>query len=196
MNPYDWQSYLFYLENIIRKQSDQLKYLERKIEDLETRIQENSSTNVEKIEYHFDQLKIETLEGTLNIGLSPQGVTSADELSIPNPTVNQRTEAEQSPVVQQIQGELQPFFQRELPEKLKEFTEQQNKSLPLGFENMIYEDIFRQLPTRIQHYIRLHSENHNGIVNDQAKDSIISDLKNEIIQSIQKFIKGKGGPTA
>src|SRR5690606_11428861 len=160
MNPYEWQSYLSYLENIIRTQSDKLKVLERKINDLEAKITENPSTNVEKIEYHFDQLKIETLEGTLNIGLSPQGLTSADEISIPNPNVKQRTKAEQSPVVQQIQGELQPFFQRELPEKFKEFAEHQQKSLPLGFEHMIYEDIFRQLPERIQHYIQLHSENH------------------------------------
>ena len=34
-------------------------------------LKEAPSTKIDRIEYKFDQLKIETLEGTLNIGLNP-----------------------------------------------------------------------------------------------------------------------------
>ena len=41
--------------------------MEQKITELQSR----PSVHVEKLEYKFDQLKVEKLEGTLNIGLNP-----------------------------------------------------------------------------------------------------------------------------
>ncbi|WP_159462048.1 spore germination protein GerPC [Salirhabdus sp. Marseille-P4669] len=195
MNPYNWQSYQYSLEQWIRNQSHKIKALEERLDYLEGQLQtmqEQKSTSVEKIEYHFDQLKIETLEGTLNIGLSPQGIDSADELSIPNPLVK-NAPANPNPFTQQLQGELQPFLRNELPTKLKEFAEKHKKSFPPGFENMIYQDIYRQLPARIEHYIRLHSENNNGVLNENTKQTVMEDIKKEITHSIQSFFENKGG---
>ena len=36
------------------------------------------------MEYKFDQLKVETLEGTLNIGLNPSDLQGIEDFSVPN----------------------------------------------------------------------------------------------------------------
>ena len=36
------------------------------------------------MEYKFDQLKVETLEGTLNIGLNPSDLQAIEDFSVPN----------------------------------------------------------------------------------------------------------------
>ena len=37
-----------------------------------------------ELEYKFDQLKVETLEGTLNIGLNPTDLQGIEDFSVPN----------------------------------------------------------------------------------------------------------------
>ena len=37
-----------------------------------------------ELEYKFDQLKVETLEGTLNIGLNPSDLQGIEDFSIPS----------------------------------------------------------------------------------------------------------------
>ena len=41
--------------------------------------------NVERLEYKFDQLKIEKLDGTLNIGINPADLNNIEDMEIPTP---------------------------------------------------------------------------------------------------------------
>ncbi|MRG87037.1 spore germination protein GerPC [Salinibacillus xinjiangensis] len=192
MYSYDWQQYFKALENKIKQMENQMKELETQIYS----IQERPMTNIEKIEYNFDQLKIESLEGTLNIGLSPDGLSS-EELSIPNPNNQQQgtNPPRSQPLVQDIMQELQGYFNQTLPTKINQFAQETEKSFPPGFQNMIMQDVYKQLPDRIQHYIRLHSENNNGMLNKETKQQIMEDVKKEITHSVKKFIDGNEGGT-
>ncbi|MBB6452999.1 spore germination protein PC [Salirhabdus euzebyi] len=194
---YNWHDYFSSLQNEIKNQQKKMSRLEEQVKVLESKVltlQETPKTNVEKIEYHFDQLKIETLEGTLNIGLSPDGLSATDELSIPNPIPKQQQATpNQSPIVQELVQYLHPFFQQELPSKINEFAQESEKSFPPGFENMIIQDIYKQIPERIQHYTRLHSENNNGMLNNETKQKIVEDVKNEILHSVRNYIQGEEG---
>ena len=61
------------MQQSIEQQNHRIKMLEDMIDDLTDNYNELSKTpktNIEKIEYKFDQLKIERLDGTLNIGLN------------------------------------------------------------------------------------------------------------------------------
>lgn len=49
------------------------------------RMKENPGTRIDRVEYKFDQLKIERLEGTLNIGLNP-----AEQEQVENFQIGQR----------------------------------------------------------------------------------------------------------
>src|SRR5690625_980139 len=79
MNPLQgWQqSVLQYVNELyqsINEQDLRIKQMEQSIEKLLTQIEElknKESTHIEKIEYKFDQLKVETVEGTLHIGVLP-----------------------------------------------------------------------------------------------------------------------------
>lgn len=68
-----WQQWAFRIEQRMQEQQDTIEQLQRELELLKQQLsrQEPAPTlHVEKIEYHFDQLKVDTLEGSLQIGLS------------------------------------------------------------------------------------------------------------------------------
>ncbi len=61
--------------------------MQQKIHSLEQKIielQNRPPVHVEKMEYKFDQLKVETLEGTLNIGLNPADLQNIEDFSVPS----------------------------------------------------------------------------------------------------------------
>ena len=60
--------------------------MQKKIQSLEKQVSEftkSSSCSIERMEYKFDQLKVETLEGTLNIGLNPSDLQGIEDFSVP-----------------------------------------------------------------------------------------------------------------
>lgn len=84
--------YIQQLYGCINQQQKAIAQLKSDIQDLSAevkRLGEKPPMTVERLEYKFDQLKVETLEGTLNIGLSPSSLDAVDELSIPNGTFPQ-----------------------------------------------------------------------------------------------------------
>lgn len=76
--PFDWQSWFErfrQLEQQVQQTATQMDAMQREIAELKNR------TPVH-VEYHFDQLKISRLEGTLNIGLTPQGVQGIEQFDV------------------------------------------------------------------------------------------------------------------
>src|SRR5690606_9664981 len=88
--------HIWNLHNQLICQADRLDRLERlishlqkKLDDTEdvidqlqtelTELKEQKGVHIGRLEYKFDQLKVETLEGTLNIGLTPAQLKSAIE---------------------------------------------------------------------------------------------------------------------
>jgi Spore germination protein GerPC. len=79
---YDWQGAIRQLAAEIERQKKQIRQLEEekdKIWKEIERIRSRPPLHVEKIDYHFDQLKVERLEGTLNIGINPGQLQDMDE---------------------------------------------------------------------------------------------------------------------
>jgi len=72
--------------------TDAVQALERKLKELEERLDtaEKKLAELESkpplhVEYHFDQLKVSRLDGTLNIGLSPQAMKDVGSFEVPAP---------------------------------------------------------------------------------------------------------------
>lgn len=70
----DIYTYLHQLQQALQAQQtailnleDQVRLLQEELNELKNR----PSSSVGKVEYKFDQLKVENLNGTLNIGLNP-----------------------------------------------------------------------------------------------------------------------------
>lgn len=68
-----WQQWAFRMEQRMQEQQDMIEQLQQELELLKQQAgkeQHAPTIHVDKIEYRFDQLKVDTLEGSLQIGLS------------------------------------------------------------------------------------------------------------------------------
>ncbi|WP_066187016.1 spore germination protein GerPC [Gracilibacillus timonensis] len=116
--------------------------LENRIQQLESNKQ--AKTSIEKLEYHFDQLKIERLDGTLHIGMTPEDLQSSEDLSL-NPSQGQTP----FPSVHQT---LVEDADNELPGYVHSLEQQYNYPLEDDFRQTLIQDVKQQLPNRIAYY--------------------------------------------
>ncbi|WP_047982474.1 spore germination protein GerPC [Ornithinibacillus contaminans] len=186
MNMYEWNQYIAELQQITYRQQEQMKKLEEKINQLEKQLQENSGPSIDKIEYHFDQLKIERLDGTLHIGLSPNELANIDDLGIPNTNKILPTNT----LNQKLLPSLNAFVKEQGPEMIRSFSNPTSKPIDQHAENAMVEDIIKQLPKRIAFYENQAREKHQ-LTTPQQLEAFISDhIKKEIYHSLQKYMQG------
>lgn len=71
-----WPAWISRVEQTLRYQQEQIAMLQKRFDMLMAQVQAAEAKptyRIDKIEYQFDQLKIEKLDGTLNIGIQPSG---------------------------------------------------------------------------------------------------------------------------
>lgn len=185
------QAQLQKTKNETKELQDQVNALQKQIKEM----REKPTTNIEKIEYKFDQLKIETLEGTLNIGLAPNGMT--DPETFENFAVNQ-TPPETLPNLQKyseiyprIQDEINLFIKQECPEIITNSANKNQLRLDESYRTFIIQDIKRQLDDRIKYYLNETYNQHSRTDNnnqEEIQDIVISKIKNDIVNAINTFI--------
>lgn len=191
MSLYDYlaklQRYLSWQTKKIQALEQRLLLLEKQLKELE----QQPRTNIERIEYKFDQLKVETLEGTLNIGITPNGVGSTiEDFAVqPGKTVVPKPE----PVLfRNIQEKVHAYLEKEAKETIKRFETQYAHRLDDTYRHFILQDIARQVDERIRFY--LHQKMNNGYVPASDKEEavvneIFQKVKMDIEQSIDLFLK-------
>jgi spore germination protein PC len=156
-------------------QSQKLLQLEQSLQNIFHEIEslkKEPSSKVDKIEYNFDQLKIEKLEGTLNIGISPSPGKSIEDLSIDGQTLNQRTAEinQESNFFRQIQTKINHYLDTEVPEELQNLSKQYNLVLDYEKHTFIIEDLRKQIDERIRYY------NSEAAITEKVKKDIIGGL--------------------
>lgn len=197
-------SYDFYQYS--EKMRHYLQLLEKRIKDLEkqvatltndiTTIKEKPSVHIDRIDYSFDQLKVETLEGTLNIGLNPEDLSNIEELAInPNSPIKQPHAPFYPPIdpkqmmnrSMDIEEEMNHFIQLELPDIIRKKQTELNLPEEESYVTFIQEDITKQLPTRIQYYLQQGSNRkQNG--SNLSNEAIIQALKEEMENGVHLFL--------
>lgn len=189
--------YLSQVDTYLRTQHEQIKKLKDEISSLQEKmdqLRESKTTNIDKIEYKFDQLKIERLEGTLNIGLSPQGMTDPDTFE--NLSVNQNPTAS-LPILQQypdlyptLKNGVQQFMGMDCQKYIDECAAKYNINLSGPHRTFIIQDIERQLDERLHYHIKQAAHNH---LRDSSPEDIIkfvsSSVQKDILNAIDAFIK-------
>lgn len=182
---YEWNNYLHEINQLLYKQSEQIKALEEKVNQLEERIQVNSSPTIDKIEYHFDQLKIEHLEGTLHIGLSPNELTNIDDLGLPK---LQKKQTQPQPN-QNLIPILNKFVNEQGPEIIHNLSNKYDKPIDRKLEGDIIHDLLSQIPDRISFYEKEASEKHQITNQQQLETFIVDHIKKEIHHSLERFME-------
>ncbi|CAN7467975.1 spore germination protein GerPC [Rossellomorea sp. LjRoot5] len=165
--------------------------LEQKVDELSqelTAIKDNPKINVERIEYKFDQLKVESLDGTLNIGLNPSNLKDTIEDLAVDQNVNVESIKDLTPYKERITKEIHAYIQNELPTLIHDNEMQFQRSLDPSYYEMVQQDLLNQMPQRIDFYL----ENIPHVESKQSEGEwerkIISKIKQDIQTALFSFM--------
>lgn len=161
-----WQAWAHDVMHKLTVQQAIIERLEKQIADLCEQVKQleaRPAYNIESIEYHFDQLKVEKLDGTLNIGMTAPGSGgdhfpgSIEQLSVPAPEVFPSASpavTPPSPLYNEIYNNMNRYLDTDATERL--VAMETDLCIPLDpyHRRIILNDIKKQMPTRIQYYMQ------------------------------------------
>ncbi|MEH7246650.1 spore germination protein GerPC [Neobacillus niacini] len=187
----DYSQLLQWVQMTLQAQEKRIVTLEHTIQKLQEemkQLKEKPSVRVDKIEYKFDQLKVETLEGTLNIGLNPSDLANIEDFAVENQSlktpIDPKAQMQRS---MKVEESIYQYLETELPALFKETQNQLNVKLDDSYLAFIKQDIMKQLPARIDYHIQnTAAREREG--EHSTEESIIDLLKQEIRKGILIFI--------
>jgi spore germination protein PC len=151
--------YIRELHAFVEIQHKKLRKLEKAMQEMHqelVRIKERPPIQVGNLEYKFDQLKVETLEGTLNIGLNPSDLEGISDFAVDNKSIQAQV-APKDLFTRgiEIEKEISQYLEKELPEIYQNTLQQLHFTADESYYSFIKGDILKQLPNRI----RVHLDN-------------------------------------
>lgn len=191
---YSYQQLYQYINN----QNKRISNLETLVSELQkevTSLRDKPSINVERIEYKFDQLKVETLEGTLNIGLNPSDLEGIEDLAVnkqtlsPSPVPPLKQEVDMEGLQKNLMPRIEEYIEKEVPAIITDTEIQLGTSLDDSYHELVKEDIRKQMPQRIQFYAQsmpLHHERQHQETSWEEK--IYTKVKSDINTAIFSFM--------
>jgi spore germination protein PC len=188
----DYSQYLQWLQMCIQAQENRIATLEQTIQKMREemkKLNEKQSIHVDKIEYKFDQLKVETLEGTLNIGLNPSDLSSIEDFAVQNQSLNTPL----SPKAQmqrsmKVEEAIYRYLETDLPLLIEDTQRKLNIQSNESYLSFIKQDIIKQLPNRIEFHLKASSAHDRLPENENSDETIIESLKQEIQNGVFVFL--------
>jgi spore germination protein PC len=188
----DYSQMLQWLQMTIQAQENKIAMLEQTVQTMREeikQIKDKPSINVEKIEYKFDQLKVETLDGTLNIGLNPSDLSAIEDFAVQNQSVNTPFSPKmQMQRTMKIEEEIFRYLESDLPALFEDAKNKLNVELDDSYLAFIKQDIQKQLPSRIDYHLKAASSNARSGSGEVGDENIIELIKQEIQNGITVFI--------
>jgi spore germination protein PC len=194
MNQYEFYEYIRQLHLFVESQATKIKTLESLVQSLASDLNDLKSKptiKVDKIEYKFDQLKVETLEGTLNIGLNPSDLQAIEDFAIegkqavshPFGPANQfqSTLRIEELLLQNIDSEVESIIQR--------YNQENQVNIDESYVAFIKDDIRKQLPNRVQFHLNQIPLNQRTQAQEQVHENrIIELIKKDLHTGIYTFL--------
>ncbi|USK34738.1 spore germination protein GerPC [Bacillus sp. F19] len=183
-----------HLYGIVQAQDQKIKKLESAVSAMMDEIEElkkRPSTTIEKIEYKFDQLKVETLEGTLNIGLNPTVPDQIENFEVDQKglQVNQVNNTKRGEeIFEAVQARLLAFLNEDCVKYIEQLAAQYRYELDDAHKEFIIEDIRKQIDSRIRFYLKQGTYDESVPVSALIED-ITSKVKQDVERSITYFIQ-------
>ncbi|MDI4645328.1 spore germination protein GerPC [Cohnella hashimotonis] len=188
------------LESWIASAAAQLGELEKQIADLrqrqaeaqsrigemQSRIEDLQSKPPLHVEYHFDQLKVSRLDGTLNIGISPNAKGDVDSFDVPAPGTWQTPAvgtAGSEPLIPRLIKLGNDMFDKEAAADLAAAASKNGVSFPASEIQMVTKDVRDQLGPRIQYYAR------TSPLPEETGEKAIADWEREVIGKVRKDVR-------
>ncbi|MBS4193624.1 spore germination protein GerPC [Lederbergia citri] len=188
----DLKLYLKQLNDYVVWQQQEINRLQATMDQLSADVQtlkEKPSITVERLEYKFDQLKVETLEGTLNIGLNPADLNNIDDFSAVPSMRNEKSSEEDQQMKTELLEKLNQYVDQQLDTIIHNSESQIGIQLEESYFNLIKEDIRKQLPTRAEHYLHFFSTRTNEeITKEQLFEKMYQTIVADINNGVHTFI--------
>ncbi|RIX54157.1 hypothetical protein D3P08_07910 [Paenibacillus nanensis] len=171
-----WQAWSYEVQLKLKAHEELIEKLECTVKELceqVKKLEAKPTYTIESLQYNFDQLKVEKLEGTLNIGMSApdlggteegeaqNGGDSVGQLSVGQGNVFPAASPGITPPgvpYQDVLGRLNRFLDNDAHHYLLACEQAMELSLDPHHRRIIIEDIRKQMPTRIQYYLTLHQK--------------------------------------
>lgn len=183
-----------------QRKISELEKLVAQLQDDLTTLKQEPRTNIEHMEYKFDQLKIEKLDGTLNIGLTPGSGDLQDEFSVNGQNLQSQTQSQMAAqgiappsgvypdVEETVRRNIAEYLSGHAWVDLKNIEKEQQHALDDPYRGFILEDIRKQVNPRIRHYL---NQKKDGITQDnhqEISNRITQQVKSDIYEGMQNFI--------
>jgi spore germination protein PC len=184
--------YLQQLQHYIQQQDRRIQQLHETIKELRSDIEQIKNqphTNIEKIEYKFDQLKVENLNGTLNIGLNPTNPEQIENFEVQQKGMNVNGVQQQlrDDLFQQCSAEVNQFLNEDCVSFIEQAEQQYNLRLDDLHRKHIIDDIRKQIDSRIQYYLNGQPLTEQESLLDK-KQEILIQVKKDVENSIMHFL--------
>ena len=186
----DLYTYSIQMQRYLEAQEQRILQLELEIKRLSeevSNLKNKPPIRVDKIEYKFDQLKVESLNGTLNIGLNPNDLNNIDEFAVNN----QSTQATPFlfPERESIINEMMAQIMSELPEMVQETEAQMGITLDSSYHEFIKNDVEQQLGQRIIMYFDNSTMMERSPQQfEQLKEKVYEKVKSDLQVALVNFI--------
>lgn len=154
---FDWNTFLYQIQEKMSLAEKKITFLEDELNAVKIKLkklEDRPTIQIDNIEYKFDQLKVETLEGTLNIGLNPADVESLEDLAInhENP-LSPYMFNDREALIQLIARDTFQYLDKERATLFKSAGVYLEKPIDPQVADFIIDDLKRQLPFRINIYL-------------------------------------------
>lgn len=166
----------------------QLKEMIAKLNEQVEELQERKSITIENVNvtYHFDQLKVDTIEGTLNIGVSPGSKDGMhiEDLDAPHsfPQSMKFSNLQEMRKFQDVRTQVQYTIEQEGEEWLKQSQSHYQCVIGHTYARQMIEDVQAQMDERILFYLR-----NSDLSTDMVYEKCVEDAK----QSLNRHVQSK-----
>lgn len=178
------------MQRYLEAQEKRISYLEQELTRLTEEVvnlKRKPPIHVDRIEYKFDQLKVESLDGTLNIGLNPSDLGNIDEFAINQQPVTPVPFL--FPEREQVIHEIEEKIISELDEMIQATEQQVGQSLDPSYHEFIKNDVSRQLAQRIIMYFDSSSEIERSPHQfEQLREKVYEKVKSDLAVALVNFI--------
>ena len=190
----EFYQYLKRLHGYVEHQSKKIAKLEKMILEMHKEIaslKERPPVQIGNIEYKFDQLKVETLEGTLNIGLNPTDLEGIEDFTVDQKAVN-------VPIPQkqlfkrtiELENTLYQYLESDLEKIYRDAQANLGINVDDSYFTFIKDDIKKQLSGRVAYHLKELSATSRGEeFSSEINGKVIDLLKQEIQNGVFLFLK-------
>lgn len=187
-------TYIQRMHNFIQTQEKRIQALEKKVNDFANELKEvksKPSIHVDTIEYKFDQLKVESLDGTLNIGLNPSDFEGIEDFEVQNKGISTNSFPKQKMKrTMDIENQIYQYLEADLPSLIKKYEDENKIKVESAHIDFIKDDIKKQMPQRIGYYdSQIPANERTNEADRKISDKIVEQMKRDIENAVHTFLR-------